>query len=127
MLTKEKIVVFIPTLDPTKARSFYEGILGLPLVSQDAFALVFEANATMLRVTTVEKFLPQPFTILGWDVSDLDRSVSDLSERGVKFEHYGFPGQDDRGIWKSPNGTRIAWFKDPDGNALSLGSSRERK
>ena len=125
MLTEEKIVAFVPTLDPTKARSFYEDILGLHLVSQDDFALVFEANGTMLRVTTVQKFQPQPFTILGWDVADLDGSVSRLSERGVKFENYGFPGQDQRGIWKSPNGARIAWFKDPDGNVLSLGSSRE--
>jgi predicted enzyme related to lactoylglutathione lyase len=43
-----------------------------------------------------------------------------LSERGVRFENYGMPGQDQRGIWKSPSGARIAWFKDPDGNVLSL-------
>jgi catechol 2,3-dioxygenase-like lactoylglutathione lyase family enzyme len=121
----EKIVAFVPTLDPTKARSFYEGVLGLHLVSQDSFAMVFEANGTMLRVTCVQNFQPQPFTILGWDVVDLDDSVSRLSERGVKFENYGFPGQDQRGIWESPSGARIAWFKDPDGNVLSLGNSPE--
>ena len=126
MLSKEKIVAFVPTLDPTKARTFYEAVLGLQLVSQDGFAMVFEANGTMLRVTTVQKFQPQPFTILGWAVADLDESVTRLTERGVKFENYGFPGQDEQGIWKAPNGARIAWFKDPDGNVLSLGSSRER-
>ena len=120
MLAKEKIVAFVPTLDATKARSFYEGILGLRVVTQDGFALVFEANGTMLRVTSVQTLQPQQFTILGWDVADIEESVSLLSARGVNFEHYGMPGQNQQGIWKSPSGARIAWFKDPDGNVLSL-------
>jgi predicted enzyme related to lactoylglutathione lyase len=74
----------------------------------------------MLRVTNVQNFTPQQFTILGWDVNDIDESVLRLSERGVRFENYSMPGQDQTGIWKSPSGARIAWFKDPDGNVLSL-------
>jgi catechol 2,3-dioxygenase-like lactoylglutathione lyase family enzyme len=76
MLSKEKIVAFVSTLDPAKARSFYEGVLGLRVVSQDPFALIFDANGTMLRVTSVQDFQPQQFAILGWDVVDIDGSVS---------------------------------------------------
>ena len=120
MLTAGKLVAFVPTLDAVKARSFYESVLGLRAVSEDGFALVFDANGTMLRVTNVQNFNPQPFTILGWDVANIDESVSRLSELGVKFENYGMSGQDEGGIWNSPSGARIAWFKDPDGNVLSI-------
>jgi len=120
MLSSAKIVAFVPTLDLAKARSFYEGVLGLRAVSQDPFAVVFEANGTMLRVTKVQQFQPQQFTILGWDVADIADSLERLSARKVKFENYGMPGQDQQGIWKSPSGAHVAWFKDPDGNVLSL-------
>ena len=115
-----KLIAFVPTLDLAKARSFYEGILRMRLVSEDGFASVFDANGTMLRVTKVDRLTPQPFTVLGWEVADINDSVSRLGQQGIRFEHYGMPGQDDRGIWTSPSGARIAWFKDPDGNTLSL-------
>jgi catechol 2,3-dioxygenase-like lactoylglutathione lyase family enzyme len=120
MLSRQKIVAFIPTTDAAKARSFYEGIVGLHVISEDQFALVLDANGTMLRVTHVHNFKPQPFTVLGWEVADIDESVSLLKERGILFESYGMAGQDERGIWTSPSGARVAWFKDPDGNVLSL-------
>jgi catechol 2,3-dioxygenase-like lactoylglutathione lyase family enzyme len=120
MLATEKVVAFVATADPAKARSFYEGILGLRAISEDRFAIVLDAGGTMLRVTNVPNFKAQPFTILGWDVADIDEAVSRLSERGVRFESYGMAGQDERGIWKSPSGARVAWFKDPDGNVLGL-------
>ncbi len=120
MLNAEKVVAFVPTADAIKARSFYEGILGLRAVSEDGFALVLEANGTMVRVTKVQNFKPQQFTILGWDVTDINEAVLRLHERGVRFENYGMAGQDEHGIWKSPSGARGAWFKDPDGNVLSL-------
>lgn len=120
MLNQAKLVAFIPTIDFAKARSFYEGVLGLRVVSEDPFALVFDANGTMLRVTNVQNFKPQPFTIAGWEVADIESAVASLAQRGVHFEQYGMPGQDERGIWNSPSGARVAWFKDPDGNVLSL-------
>jgi hypothetical protein len=89
-------------------------------VSEDDFALVFEANGTMVRVTKVQNFKPQQFTILGWDVTDVNEVVLRLHERGIRFENYGMEEQDEHGIWKSPSGARVAWFKDPDGNVLSL-------
>lgn len=120
MLSSAKIVAFAPTRDAKAARAFYEGVLGLKLVSEDKFALVFDANGTMLRVTIVPPYTPQQFTVLGWDVADIAATVADLSAKGVEFQRYGMPGQDERGIWTSPGGAKVAWFKDPDGNVLSV-------
>ena len=120
MLGSTRIMAFIPTRDATKARAFYEGLLGLRVVSEDQFALVLDANGIMVRVTKVPEFKPQQFTILGWAVPNVEQAVSGLQERGVNFERYGFEGQDDRGIWAAPGGAKVAWFKDPDGNVLSV-------
>jgi catechol 2,3-dioxygenase-like lactoylglutathione lyase family enzyme len=121
MLASHKIMAFAPTLDAKKARPFYEGVLGLHVLSQDNFALALDANGIMLRVTNVPpSFKPQPFTILGWQVPDIAAAVSTLKQKGVHFETYGSPTQDAEGIWTAPGGAKIAWFKDPDGNVLSL-------
>ena len=121
MLGSHKIMAFAPTLDANKARLFYEGVLGLRVLSQDNFALAFDANGIMLRVTNVpSSFKPQPFTILGWQVPDIAKSVSELKQKGVHFESYGMPTQDAEGIWTAPGGAKIAWFKDLEGNILSL-------
>jgi catechol 2,3-dioxygenase-like lactoylglutathione lyase family enzyme len=119
MLGSTNIVAFVPTTDADKARAFYEGVLGLRFVSDDGFALVFDANGIMLRVARA-KFMPAPFTILGWQVSGIDKVVTGLREKGVQFETYGFLEQDKLGIWTTPTGEKVAWFKDPDGNVLSV-------
>jgi predicted enzyme related to lactoylglutathione lyase len=120
MLNKEKMVSFIATRDPAHARKFYAEILGLTLIADDPFAIVFNANGTMLRIQKVEDFKSQPFTAIGWEVSDIETVVDGLTKQKVKFERYGGMDQDQRGIWQSPSGARVAWFKDPDGNTLSL-------
>jgi catechol 2,3-dioxygenase-like lactoylglutathione lyase family enzyme len=122
ILGGSKLVAFAPTVDPAKARAFYEGVLGLRLVADEKpFALVFDANGIMLRVTTVHELKPQQFTILGWHVADIEATVDRLSAAGVTFERFkGMNDADPRGIWNSPSGARIAWFKDPDGNVLSV-------
>ena len=121
MLGTTNIVAFVPTTDYDKARAFFVDVLGLRFVNQDGHALVLDANGTLLRVTKVPNHKPQPFTILGWNVSDdIEAMVAALRDRGVTFERYGFPGQDDAGIWTAPSGDKVAWFKDPDGNTLSL-------
>ena len=116
------VIAFAPTTDPAKARAFYEGVLGLRLASDEQpFALVFDANGTMLRVTVVHELKPQEFTILGWRVSDIEATVDRLAAAGVEFQRYkGVNDADPRGLWNSPSGARIAWFKDPDGNVLSV-------
>jgi catechol 2,3-dioxygenase-like lactoylglutathione lyase family enzyme len=114
------IVAFVPTRDAKKAKAFYEGVLGLRFVKDDGFALVMDANGIMLRVATVPPFAPAQFTILGWQVSEIEKVVAVLQEKGVQFERYGFVEQDKLGIWTTPTGEKVAWFKDPDGNILSV-------
>ena len=122
ILGGSKLVAFAPTTDPGKARAFYETTLGLRLVSDDApFALVFDANGTMLRVTKVGEHKPAPFTMLGWEVVSIEDTVERLTAAGVAFLRYaGLNDTDPLGIWTSPSGARIAWFHDPDGNVLSV-------
>ena len=122
ILGRSEIVAFAPTTDAARARAFYEGVLGLRLVSDEKpFASVFDANGTMIRVTTVPELKPQPFTILGWRVANIEATVDRLAAAGVEFQRYkGMNDSDPRGIWNSPSGARVAWFKDPDGNVLSL-------
>ena len=120
MLSTNRLKAFLPTSSSDKAKTFYQGVLGLKLLSEDNYALEFEANGTLLRITVVEKFMPHSFTVLGWDVDDIRSMILRLTEKGVSFERYGFLRQDDLGVWTSPGGTEVAWFKDPDGNLLSL-------
>jgi catechol 2,3-dioxygenase-like lactoylglutathione lyase family enzyme len=120
MLGSNKIVAFVPTRDSAQARAFYEGKLGLKFIVDDGFALQLDANGIRVRVAKVPEFKPAQFTILGWEVSGIENVVADLMKKGIRFEKYGLPGQDDQGIWSAPGGAKVAWFKDPDGNVLSL-------
>jgi len=121
MLNDKKIVAFVPTLDFDKARAFYVDTLGLRFVDNDGFAMVLDANGTMIRVAKVQPdFKPAMFTILGWEVSEIEKEVAALTDKGVAFERYGFFEQDSLGIWTAPSGDKVAWFKDTDGNILSV-------
>jgi catechol 2,3-dioxygenase-like lactoylglutathione lyase family enzyme len=120
MLNSSNVVAFIATSKPESARSFYEQTLGLRLVTDDPFAIVFDANGVMLRVQKVREHTPPPYTVLGWDVADIHASVEELLSRGVRCEGYEWLEQDKSGVWSAPSGAKIAWFKDPDGNTLSL-------
>jgi catechol 2,3-dioxygenase-like lactoylglutathione lyase family enzyme len=119
MLGAIDIVAFVPTNDTEKARAFYEGVLGLRFVKDDGFAMVMDANGIMVRVAKAQ-FTPVPFTILGWQVPEIEKIVEGLQAKGVKFERFGFFEQDALGIWTAPTGDKVAWFKDPDGNILSV-------
>ena len=120
MLSQSKIVAFAATSKPESAKSFYEQTLGLRLLTDDPFAVVFDANGVMLRVQKVQAHAPPNYTVLGWDVADIRAEIKELTGRGVRFERYEWLGQDESGVWTSPSGGKIAWFKDPDGNVLSL-------
>ena len=120
MLGSQSIVGFIPTKDFARAKTFYGDTLGLRVVSEDQFAVVFESAATMIRVVKVGDFTPVKFTILGWQVDDIDETAAALQKRGVVFERFPGMEQDEQGIWRAPGGARVAWFKDPDGNVLSI-------
>ena len=111
--------LFLATVDATRSRAFLEGILGLRFVADDGFALVFDLAGTPLRVQRVKALTPQPFTVLGWQVEDITAAVDALAARGVAFERYPGIEQDELGVWRMPE-VSVAWFKDPDGNTLSL-------
>lgn len=116
-----KAMTFIITRDRGISVPFYRDVLGFPLVSDDFFAAVFDLNGTMLRISTVETHQPTPSTVLGWDVPDIAAAAQDLKSKGVAFNIYDGFGQDELGIWTSPaSDAKVAWFKDPDGNVLSL-------
>jgi catechol 2,3-dioxygenase-like lactoylglutathione lyase family enzyme len=120
MLKTRPVVAFVATTNPSRAKAFYAKTLGLRLVSEDSFALAFDAGGTMLRVAIVQTLQPAPYTVLGWIVPDIAKAVRDLVTRGVMFQRYEWMKQDDLGIWSAPSGARVAWFSDPDGNTLSL-------
>jgi catechol 2,3-dioxygenase-like lactoylglutathione lyase family enzyme len=120
VLGSGKLVAFVTVSNATRARAFYRDVLGLRLVSEDNFALVFDANGTMLRVAIASRVTAAPYTVLGWEIGDIATTVRQLAAAGVQFERYPGMQQDDLGIWQSPSGARVAWFKDPDGNTLSV-------
>ena len=120
MLDTAELVAFAGTARADEARAFYGDVLGLPLVEDGPFALVFDAHGVMLRVTKVDAVEPAPYTVLGWRVAEIRAAVAGLAARGVVFERYAGMVQDELGVWTSPSGARIAWFRDPDGNVLSL-------
>jgi len=120
MLSTARIVAFVATAHPDRARHFYVETLGLPLLADEPFALVFDANGVMLRVQKVTALAPAPHTVLGWNVPDVRAAVEALAAEGVVFERFDGMPQDALAIWTSPGGASVAWFKDPDGNLLSL-------
>jgi len=120
LLADKELKSFFPTVKPDAAKSFYRDILGLKLLSEDNYALEFNSNGTLLRVIIVQELKPQLFTVLGWNVEDISSAVKSLNLKGIFCEKYDFMQQDILGIWTSPNGSKVAWFKDPNGNVLSL-------
>lgn len=119
MLADRPIMAFVATQDPERAKPFYRDVLGLKLVADEAFALVFDAHGTTLRVQKAGPFTPPPFTVLGWEVTDIRATLRALHERGVETNRYPHMEQDELGVWDA-GPALIAWFKDPDGNTLSL-------
>lgn len=120
-LSRDTLVAFVTVRDPERAREFYRVTLGLRLTSEELpFALVFDVNGTMLRVAVSAQHAPLPGTVLGWQVNNIDERVRELARAGVVFERFAGMPQDELGIWATPTGAKVAWFKDPDGNLLSL-------
>jgi catechol 2,3-dioxygenase-like lactoylglutathione lyase family enzyme len=127
-LARYNIIGFLTIVDVARAKEFYRDTLGLRLLSEEPpFALVFEAHGIMLRLGMGKERPPVQGTVLGWEVPDVAAAVRDLEQSGVHFERYPQLPQDELGVWSAPGGAKVAWFKDPDGNVLSLSSHPERK
>jgi catechol 2,3-dioxygenase-like lactoylglutathione lyase family enzyme len=120
MLGSSDLVAFVATADLDRARAFYGETLGLPVVEQSPFACVFDAHGTLLRVTPVAEVAAAPYTVLGWTVPDIVATVRALAEAGVALTRYDGIDQDELGVWRTPSGARVAWFRDPDANVLSV-------
>jgi catechol 2,3-dioxygenase-like lactoylglutathione lyase family enzyme len=120
MLAGCKLIGFVPTKDSARSREFYEDKLAFQFVSDDQFALVMQAGESMIRIAKGADFKPAQYTVMGWEVSDIEAMVKWLTGRGVAFEKYPFVQDQEHGIWTTPNADKVAWFKDPDGNVLSL-------
>jgi hypothetical protein len=120
MLAQGKLSGFVPTTDYENARAFYEGKLGFGFVSLDQYALVMSVGGHRIRITKMPNFTPLQGTILGWEVQDIQAVATWLRDRGVTLEKYPFVQDRDLGIWTTPSGDKVAWFKDPDGNVLSI-------
>lgn len=117
-----RMIGFIVTTDAARAMAFYRDVLGFRFVKDDNFALAFDANGTMLRIVKAKSHTPAQGTILGWEVDDIQSAVRELTAHGVHFEQFNLPfmKQDEHGVWTAPGGNQVAWFKDPDGNVLSI-------
>lgn len=120
MLGAAKVMAFVATADPERAKTFYRDVLGLRLIGDEPYALVFDAGGTMLRIQKMRELRPQPFTALGWEVDDIEQTVDDVVSRGATVLRVDGLPQDARGIWQADATTKVWWFKDPDGNTLSL-------
>jgi catechol 2,3-dioxygenase-like lactoylglutathione lyase family enzyme len=120
MLAGLPLIAFVSTTDTGRAVHFFRDLLGLKLVSESPFALEFDCAGTILRVTPVDKVVPAPYTVLGWRVPDIAATVRSLAGAGVHLEKFAGMVQSQDGIWTAPSGAKIAWFKDPDGNVLSV-------
>ena len=123
MLSSASLVGFVATANADASKQFYESVLGLALIEDTPFALVFNSNGTTLRIQKVQHLSRAPYTALGWAVHDIRSVVRALAAKGVVFQRYDGLGQDALGIWQSPGGALVAWFRDPDGNTLSLTGS----
>lgn len=114
-------VAFINVADRDRGLGFYCDMLGLRVRGSDAFGDFLEVEGALIRLTALPDHRAHPHPVFGWNVSDIVAAAKDLRARGVAFTIYDGMGQDDLGVWTSPDGTaKVAWFSDPDGNVLSL-------
>jgi catechol 2,3-dioxygenase-like lactoylglutathione lyase family enzyme len=118
-----KMVGFIPSHDLNRSKFFYTQVLGFRAKGTDPFALVLDAHGDTIRVVSLQGFKPASYTVLGWAVSNISKVVAELRKKGVIFQRYDGMKQDAHGVWRAPGGSLVAWFKDPDGNVLSVTQS----
>ena len=121
MLGKADATPMIAVTDLDRARKFYEDALGLEAKEEWGEGVTLESGDTLINLYKSEFAGTNKATALNFDVDDIDKEVSELKDKGVFFEKYDLPGleaQDD--LYVGEGGFKTAWFKDPDGNILSL-------
>ena len=120
MLANSKLQSIICTSRMTEAETFYRRVLGLRLRARSDGALVFDVGGADLRVSPVPSTRPSEHTVLGFAVDDVDRAIALLNARNVSFERFDRFPHEENGALTTPDGARVAWFRDPDGNLLSI-------
>ena len=116
----DSVVTFLMTQNPEASIAFYRDKLGIRFLRDDGFALVFDMNGVMLRIVKAKSFTPVQNTVLGWEAINIGSTMARLEQLGVAFERYSNMGQDEHGVCTFPSGDKVAWFRDPDGNVLSI-------
>ncbi|MGQ0533397.1 MAG: VOC family protein [Caulobacteraceae bacterium] len=120
MLGSATITALVGTMKPEAAKAFYADVLGLKFIADDTYAMIFEGKNARVRVSKVPAIAPAQYAVLAFTVDDIEKTIDGLAAKGVAFARFGFFVQDARGIWTAPDGTKVAWFHDPDLNLLSV-------
>ena len=121
MLKEHEAVATIAVKDPGAARKFYEGKLGLkPEDTRDDEVVTYGSGKSRLFVYKSDYAGTNKATSATWTVDDVDGLAQDLKAKGVQFERYDMPGMKHEGDVHVAGNMRAAWFKDPDGNILSI-------
>ncbi len=120
MLSDARLQTLILTDRIDEAERFYRDRLGLELREKSDGALVFDVGGGDLRVSPVPQTNPSEHTVAGFAVDDVDATVAALGSRGIVFERFDGFTHEDSGVLTTPYGARVAWFRDPDGNLLSV-------
>jgi catechol 2,3-dioxygenase-like lactoylglutathione lyase family enzyme len=120
MLANATITTLVGTMRPEAAKAFYGETLGLTLQGEDGFATVFAAKNARIRVSRVPAVTPAAYAVVAFNVDNIEQAVDGLVAKGVTMARYPIFVQDARGIWSAPDGTKVAWFHDPDMNLLSV-------
>lgn len=120
MIGKANATPMLAVKDLDRARSFYEGTLGLEQVDDFGEGFMLRSGDTRVTVYRSEFAGTNKATALTFDVDDIESEVRDLKDKGIFFEHYDLPGLEPQGDLYVGDGMKTAWFKDPDGNILSL-------
>lgn len=120
MLATSRLQTIICTTWLDQAESFYGQLLGLKKRATSEGALVFDVGGSDLRVSPVPAMTPSEHTVVGFAVNNLTEVVARLTTAGVKFERFSGFNHDPNGILTTPQGSKVAWLLDPDGNLLSI-------
>jgi catechol 2,3-dioxygenase-like lactoylglutathione lyase family enzyme len=121
MLRNESAIPTIAVKDLARARKFYQDTLGLtPVGGESDEVVVFKSGDSIINVYRSQYAGTNEATAMTWSVVDVDATVAELKDKGVRFEHYDMPQMKREGDIHIAGDIRAAWFKDPDGNILSI-------
>ncbi len=120
MLSNMPVHASLPAADMERAKKFYTGKLGLVPESESPGGIMFQCAGSRFVVFPSQGHASGAFTQIGWSVKNIEAEVAELKKRGVVFEEYDLPSLKTVNGVAATQGTKAAWFKDSEGNLLSL-------